>query len=251
MPEAVLALDTGSPIVSVAVAERGELLASRATRLERSSTQILGLIDETLRACGLRPSELAGILAVRGPGSFTGLRIALATALGLHQALGIPATALSSFQALAAAAASGGGPVLAVVDALRGEWVVQLFPDGDPGLPAGEPRSIRCGSVPEPEAFADFAAEPWVATSGRARLTVVGFDLDPLRKLTNGSAGAVRFIAAGTLEAGGLAAPAARWFTGTRREPEEWDCGLLSAPIYSRPPAVTTPKPPRRSGAPA
>lgn len=220
MPEAVLALDTGSPIVSVALAARGELLASRATRLERSSTQLLGLIDAVLRAGDLRLADLSGILALRGPGSFTGLRIGLATALGLHQALAIPATAISTFQALAAAAGGTGGPLLAVVDALRGEWAAQLFPQGDPGRPAGEPRLVR---------RADLEAQ------GAA---VIGFGIETL------AASGIAVLEASLLAAGGLATPAVGWFTGTARAPEEWSSALLSAPIYSRPPAVTTPKRP-------
>lgn len=219
----VLALDTGSPQVSVTVAEGGLLRAARATHLERSSTQLLGLIDEVLREAGVRPPGLAGVLALRGPGSFTGLRIGLATALGLHQALGLPATALSTFQALAAAAGRPGAPLLAVSDALRGEWSVQLFPTGDPATPEGEPRLLAAASI------AGRAAE--LAAEHGAACTVTGFGLTALDR---GQGGAVDWR-----EAGALAGPAAGWFTG---EPREWRAALLSEPIYSRPPAVSRPK---------
>ena len=59
--------------------------------IERSSAALLGLVDEALAAAGLGPRQLAGVIALRGPGSFTGLRVGLATALGLHESLGIAA----------------------------------------------------------------------------------------------------------------------------------------------------------------
>ncbi len=150
----ILSLDAGSPRVSVAVGRNGTPLAARAVAQEHSSTQLLALIDATLRDAGAQPADLAGLVAAAGPGSFTGLRVALATALGLHQALGVPAQAVSTLAALAAAAAaaatrgsgsssggdgdrdgdedqngggSGEGSIVAAVDALRGEWSVQAF----------------------------------------------------------------------------------------------------------------------------
>lgn len=227
----VLALDTGSPQVSVAVAEGGLLRSARSAHLERSSTQLLGLIDEALHEAGARPAGLAGVLALRGPGSFTGLRIGLATALGLHQALALPATALSTFQALAAAAGRPGAPLVAVSDALRGEWSVQLFPTGDPAAPAGEPRLLAASAI------AAWAAE--LAAERGALCTVTGFGLDALDR---GPGGAVDWR-----EAEALAGPAAAWFTG---EPREWHAPLLSEPLYSRPPAVSRPKA-RQAPAPA
>ena len=100
----VLALDTGSPWVSVAAARGDELVAVRAAAMERSSNQVLEMMREVLAEAGVQPAGLGGIVALRGPGSFTGVRIGLATAFGFYQALGLPATGLSTFQALATAA---------------------------------------------------------------------------------------------------------------------------------------------------
>ena len=61
------------------------------------------------------------------PGSFTGLRVGLATVLGLHQALGLPATALPTLEVLGCLGPGDGSTVVAVVDALRGEWFAQRF----------------------------------------------------------------------------------------------------------------------------
>lgn len=140
----VLALDTGSPWVSVALARDGELMAVRAAIMERSSNQVLEMMRAVLVETGVRQAELGGIVALRGPGSFTGVRIGLATALGFHQALGIPATGLSSFEALAAAAdAPRGAVTLAAIDALRGDWSVQAF-----AADRGEPELVPVTAIP-------------------------------------------------------------------------------------------------------
>ncbi len=134
----VLALDFASPIASAALAIDGRLLGERTAQRsvgaprggEPVADDPLRLIEATLAAAGVERGELGGIVALRGPGSFTGLRIACATALGLSQALALPATGVSTLEALALTASPGSGPVRAVVDALRGEWYTQLFERG-------------------------------------------------------------------------------------------------------------------------
>ncbi|HKV11382.1 MAG TPA: tRNA (adenosine(37)-N6)-threonylcarbamoyltransferase complex dimerization subunit type 1 TsaB, partial [Thermoanaerobaculia bacterium] len=127
MPDPILVLDTGSPRVSVAVGRAGQAVSERSVELGRSSALLLDLIREALEEAGVAPADLGGIAVLRGPGSFTGVRIGLATALGLHQALGVPATGIPSLQAVAASAGETAGTVIAVVDALRGEWSAQAF----------------------------------------------------------------------------------------------------------------------------
>src|SRR5271154_1227532 len=95
------------------------------------ATRLLGLTSELLVAAGVAWGELDRIAVGVGPGTFTGLRVGIATARGLAQSLGVELVAVSSPRALAAAAlapasASGAAPyecdaVLAVIDARRGE----------------------------------------------------------------------------------------------------------------------------------
>ena len=129
MPPLLLALDTGSPQVSVALGRDGQVLAERSVEIDRSSGRLVEMIGEVLAEAGARPRDLGGVLALQGPGSFTGLRIGLATALGLHQALGVPATAIPTLRVLAAREE---GTIVAAVDALRGEWSAQAFRAGEP-----------------------------------------------------------------------------------------------------------------------
>lgn len=215
MPTHLLALDTGSPIVSVALARDGAVVAARSVEQERSSTRLLEMVQEVLDEAGIGRGDLRALAVLRGPGSFTGLRIGLATALGLHQALGIPATALPSLQALAFSIGTS-GRVIAAVDALRGDWSAQAFVDG---RPLGEMEL-----VPGPEL-------PRLAGGGEAVMT--GFGVSRLREVPGWPAD-LRLLEPGPL------APAAAVLAAS---PETvWDPALLTSAIYSRPPAISLPK---------
>jgi tRNA threonylcarbamoyl adenosine modification protein YeaZ len=195
--------------------------------MERSSNQVLEMMREVLAEAGARPADLGGIVALRGPGSFTGVRIGLATAFGFHQALGIPATGLSTFEILAAAAeAPEGAVVVGAVDALRGDWSVQTG--------HGAPELIPAGQIPG--LFDRLGAPP----DGRV---LAGFDLDRLAVLPGWPAEIRRFTP-------GPERPLAAVAALRAAEPSTvWDPGLLTDPLYSRPPAVTLPR--ARSAAPA
>jgi tRNA threonylcarbamoyl adenosine modification protein YeaZ len=216
-PAPHLLLDTGSPIVSVAVAREGAVVAERSVEQRRSSARLLDLVQEALAEAGIGVRDLGGVAALRGPGSFTGLRIGLATALGLHQALGVPATALPTLQALAASAAAAEGEiVIAAVDALRGEWSAQAFVAGTVSMPLGE-----MTLAPGPEL-------PRLA--GGRPAAIVGFGVSRLA----GPSG-LRLV-----EPDSLAPAAARLAAAPETE---WDARLLVSPLYSRPPAISAPRP--------
>ena len=224
----ILVLDSGSPRVSVAVGWRGEIVAERSAEVARSSTALLRLIDEALAAAGLRPADLAGVAALAGPGSFTGLRIGLATALGLAQALGIAATAVPTLAVLAAEAVDrmpgqvpGQVPgssrpasrIVAAVDVLRGEWAVEVWEGGVGGA-------------------MEIVAERELARLAPA--TFAGWGVGRLAALPGWPADAV-------LREPGPLAPAALGLLPA--DLALWDASRLTSPIYGRPPAVTTPRP--------
>jgi tRNA threonylcarbamoyladenosine biosynthesis protein TsaB len=220
MPDPLLVLDTGSPLVSVAVGREGRVVSERSVELGRSSARLLDMMAEVLEEAGLAPADLGGIAVLRGPGSFTGVRIGLATILGMHQALGVPATGLSTLEALAASVPVTEGTVIAVVDALRGEWSARAFAAGPLPRPLGEEELVPGSELPR--------------RAGGGPAVVTGFGVSRLAELPGWPAG-VR-----TIEAGPLAAAAVRLASAPGAE---WDAGLLTRPIYSRPPAITPPKP--------
>ena len=124
----VLAADTSLPILSVALVNDGALagavtLEGRGSRNEK----LLTAIDWLLAENGIDRKALDLFAVTRGPGSFTGVRIGLATMQGLALALGRPVCAMSTHEAVAFGEA---GRVAIVDDAGRGESYVSWFDDG-------------------------------------------------------------------------------------------------------------------------
>ena len=216
-PGPLLAIDAGSPRVSVAVGDGDRVLAEAMERRERSSAALLAMIDEILRDAGLRPGDLAGVVALRGPGSFTGLRVGLATALGLHQALGVPAMGLPTLEILAGLGRGDGSTVVAAVDALRGEWFAQPFRSATPPRALAEPRLLPAAEIR--------SCIPDGAAGGAAM--VVGFGIGEVADLAGAGFRAV--------EPPPLAGPAVRH---AGRYPSTWDPATLVAPLYLRPPSA-------------
>src|SRR5688572_17484456 len=100
----LLAFDTSIAVGSVAVGLGGELLAS-ATLDERRehASRLVPSIEKVLERAAMRITDVGGIVVGEGPGSFTGVRVAAATAKGLAHALGVPLWAFSSLAAAALA----------------------------------------------------------------------------------------------------------------------------------------------------
>jgi tRNA threonylcarbamoyladenosine biosynthesis protein TsaB len=127
----ILALDTATRQATVAVCRGSGILAERGREVTTHSEGLLDLIDETLREAGVTVHDLDAIACGRGPGSFTGLRIGMATVKGFCLATGAPLIAISSLLPLAAATTEAigdlEGPVAAVLDARREEVFVGLY----------------------------------------------------------------------------------------------------------------------------
>jgi tRNA threonylcarbamoyladenosine biosynthesis protein TsaB len=116
----ILVLDTATrtPVVAVAAAD-GTVMAERHWQSRhRHGEELLGRIEEALAEIGAGRRDLTGVVVGTGPGSFTGLRIGLATAKTIAYALGIPIVGVSSTRALALAAATA--------DASRTELAIAL-----------------------------------------------------------------------------------------------------------------------------
>jgi tRNA threonylcarbamoyladenosine biosynthesis protein TsaB len=132
----VLALDSSTSGGSVAVAVDGEVVAERVLpSAAGASSLLMPAVDEAVRAAGLRPRDLAAVVVAGGPGSFTGLRIAAATAKAIVRALGVPLFAYSGLLAAAAAHRREGRAVCALFDARNREVFAGCwsFADDDVG----------------------------------------------------------------------------------------------------------------------
>lgn len=117
----VLAIDTATAPGGVAVGIGTDVVAEVVLGTAARHSELgMPAVDFALRAAGASMAEVDAIVCGSGPGSFTGVRIAAATAKGLAHARGVPLYVHSSLLAAAAAAASP-DPVCALFDARRGE----------------------------------------------------------------------------------------------------------------------------------
>ena len=124
----LLALDTAGPDPSVAVLSRGEIFEEKLPPGGRASEDLLPAIARALSTASLSLTDCERIAVCAGPGSFTGVRVGLATAWGIGRALGLPVEAVSTLEAMAEAARDRGVVRLAAfLDAGRGEIVGGLF----------------------------------------------------------------------------------------------------------------------------
>lgn len=112
----ILAFDTATDAATSALVDDGEVLGERASR----AVTLLEDVDALLRQAGAHTGDLDALAVGIGPGSFTGVRIGLATARGLALGLEIPVAGVSTLAALAA----GAPDAIPVIDARRGEVFV-------------------------------------------------------------------------------------------------------------------------------
>ena len=125
----VLALETSTEVCSAALAAGGRIEESTLTVPREHTRHILGQVDELLGEAGVTAGDLAAVAFGRGPGTFTGVRIATALAQGLAVARGLPLLPVSSLAALAWKAWHEHqiSPVLAVMDARLEEVYWAMF----------------------------------------------------------------------------------------------------------------------------
>ena len=169
-PPRILAFDTSSQITAVAVCEGARVLAVDANPAPtdaRHAELIFPKLRQCLMQAGLTLQEIDLIAVGVGPGSFTGLRVGVATAKGLGLALHKPVLPVSSLEALAASASAhiACGWIAACVDAYKGELFAALYRSSEAGL----------SQVVAPfHAAPQLVAEQLAAVSGTEPVALVG-----------------------------------------------------------------------------
>jgi tRNA threonylcarbamoyladenosine biosynthesis protein TsaB len=130
----ILALDASTPVTTVALARGNgrEVLAEVSLTARGASETLLPAIHAALDLAGEDLGSVGRVLAGVGPGTFTGIRIAAATARALSAGTGIPLSKNSTLDALAAPARSYSGDVLAVLDARRGQVFACRYSEAGP-----------------------------------------------------------------------------------------------------------------------
>ena len=144
----LLAIDCAGPACSVALAVAGDIEASRSVRLARGHAEVLmPLIADVLSESGAAFRDIGCFAVTVGPGSFTGIRTAIATARGLALALSRPLVGVATFEAVAVgarlAAAQSGADCLVLLDTRRADLYAQRF------APDGAARTLPVAMMPE------------------------------------------------------------------------------------------------------
>lgn len=127
----LLALDSATTGCAVCVWRDGRVLAVEREVMARGQAQeLMPMVDRVLAAAGVSPSDLSAVAVTRGPGAFTGLRIALAAARGFALALAVPCVGVTTLEAVAHGVPAGerdGRTLLVCVESKREDLYVQVF----------------------------------------------------------------------------------------------------------------------------
>ncbi|MFJ5271406.1 tRNA (adenosine(37)-N6)-threonylcarbamoyltransferase complex dimerization subunit type 1 TsaB [Streptomyces sp. NPDC088358] len=194
----LLALDTATPAVTVALHDGTSVIASSSqVDARRHGELLLPAVDRVLAEAGLRLDAVTGVVVGVGPGPYTGLRVGLMTADTFGLALGVPVHGLCTLDGLAYAADID-GPFVVATDARRKEVYWARYADsrtrlsepavdrpGDlalDGLPA-----VGAGALLYPDTFPDARAPEHVTAAALASLAAerlaAGEELEPPRPL--------------------------------------------------------------------
>jgi tRNA threonylcarbamoyladenosine biosynthesis protein TsaB len=155
----ILAIETATEACSVALLAGDEIRQRYEHQPQRQADLVLPMVDALLAEAGLKAAELDAVAFGRGPGSFTGLRIATAVTQGIAVAADLPVVPVSTLAALAQGAfrEHGAGQVLVAVDARMSEvyWAAyRAEPAGGGGGLVrldGAEYVLAPGDVPLPE----------------------------------------------------------------------------------------------------
>ncbi|MDR0842101.1 MAG: tRNA (adenosine(37)-N6)-threonylcarbamoyltransferase complex dimerization subunit type 1 TsaB, partial [Acidobacteriota bacterium] len=237
----ILAFDTSSERGSVALLEGGRLRAElRADAPATHSALLLKSVDFLLERTGWKLQDLGLVASGVGPGSFTGIRIGVATGLGLAQSLGIPFTGVSGLDVLAhrVAVVRPDGRITILLDAHRNQVYFAEYESRAGRIRrVGRPALVDVSSLPQSLADASIEMETGetgataaTGETGAARGTVAGDLGDELLKTLGRSCPGLRWLPVDLFLAEGVGRLAlkrkATWRTGDF---------LMSEPMYIRP----------------
>ncbi|AEF86582.1 peptidase, M22 family [Treponema primitia ZAS-2] len=127
----ILALDTSSQVLSAALSKGEDVWYFEVDGGLRHAELLMDVLDRLLGSAGLESGDIDLAACMKGPGSFTGLRIAFAAVKGLALALGIPMVSVPTLDCLAAPYASWPGLVIPALDAKKDRFFSALYREGE------------------------------------------------------------------------------------------------------------------------
>src|SRR3990167_3346738 len=143
----ILALETSTEYCSVALWQDGAIVERCELVGQKHSELLMQMLDDVLQDAGLRVQGVDGIAFGKGPGSFTGVRIACGVAQGLALGANLPVAGVCTLQALAEA--SGKPRVIAALDARMGEIYHAAYERRDDAwFEVSEPRLCKPEEAP-------------------------------------------------------------------------------------------------------
>lgn len=150
----ILALDTSTEYCSVALWQDGVVVERCELAGQKHSEMLIGMLDALLQDAGIRIKQVDGIAFGKGPGSFTGVRIACGAAQGLALGADIPVFGVCTLEALAEA--SGKPRVIAALDARMGEIYHAAYQKQNDVW-----KTVRAPCLCKPEAAPSVPGEDW------------------------------------------------------------------------------------------
>ena len=163
----ILALETSTEYCSVALWQDGAIVERCELVGQKHSELLMQMLDDVLQDAGLRVQGVDGIAFGKGPGSFTGVRIACGVAQGLALGANLPVAGVCTLQALAEA--SGKPRIIAALDARMGEIYHAAYEkQGDDWAALSEPRLCKPHDAPKVPGDGWFGAGSGFATHGTA-----------------------------------------------------------------------------------
>lgn len=128
----ILVIDTSGPVCGTAVMDENKVYSEYTAQNKNThSASLMPMIEAALNAAGTELKNMDAIAAVTGPGSFTGVRIGVATAKGMAHGAGLPCIPVDALEALAVSAGDFDGLVCPIQDARAGQVYGAVFRDGE------------------------------------------------------------------------------------------------------------------------
>jgi tRNA threonylcarbamoyladenosine biosynthesis protein TsaB len=123
----VLAVDTATPVLSMALSSNGGVWYFEIDAGLKHSEFLMDGVDMLLKKAGIKPEKLERLACMKGPGSFTGLRIGFSVVKGLALSLGIPMVSIPTLDCMAHSYSVWPGLVLPVMDAKKHRYFTALY----------------------------------------------------------------------------------------------------------------------------
>jgi tRNA threonylcarbamoyladenosine biosynthesis protein TsaB len=217
----ILAIDTAAEWCAACLLEdgSGRVLGAEARDIGKGHAEaLMGVIAGALDKAGATYRDVGAIAVSVGPGSFTGVRIGVATARGLALALKVPATGVTTLAALAFAAEplTQGRPVLAVLDARRDEFYAALY--GPDGAVHAAPAILDLRGV---AALAGLMKPLIVGSGARQAAAAAGLDPDTAALAESRTAGIESFARLAARQGFGGERPRPLYLRGPDARPQE------------------------------